>query len=185
MQKVQLGNSHLNVTKVCLGTMTWGEQNTEAEAHSQLDYAVERGINFIDTAEMYPVMPRAETQGLTERYIGSWLKKSGQRDKVVIATKAAGPNAGITWVRGGARDFDAANLKAAVETSCSACKSSISIYTNCTGRAATRPSSATTCSIPSRNGRASPSKKRWPRWAIWSRKARSARSACPTNPTGA
>ncbi|MYM24045.1 aldo/keto reductase [Duganella sp. FT135W] len=118
MQKVQLGNSHLNVTKVCLGTMTWGEQNTEAEAHSQLDYAFERGINFIDTAEMYPVMVREETSGLTERYIGTWLKKTGLRDKVVIATKAAGPNAGITWVRGGrARDFDAANLKAAVETS--------------------------------------------------------------------
>jgi aryl-alcohol dehydrogenase-like predicted oxidoreductase len=118
MDKVQLGSSHLNVSKICLGTMTWGEQNTEAEAHSQLDYAIERGINFIDTAEMYPVMTRAETQGATERYIGSWLKKSGQRDKLVIATKAAGPNASITWLRGGrARNFDAANLKAAVETS--------------------------------------------------------------------
>ncbi|SHN40602.1 Predicted oxidoreductase [Duganella sacchari] len=118
MQTVQLGNSHLNVSKICLGTMTWGEQNTEAEAHSQLDYAIERGINFIDTAEMYPVMPRAETQGSTERYIGSWLKKSGLRDKVVIATKAAGPNANVSWIRGGrARNFDAANLKAAVDAS--------------------------------------------------------------------
>ncbi|MTV39245.1 aldo/keto reductase [Duganella radicis] len=118
MRQVQLGNSHLNVSKICLGTMTWGEQNTEAEAHAQLDYAFERGINFIDTAEMYPVMARPETQGLTERYIGSWLKKTGLRDKVVIATKAAGPNASVTWVRGGrARNFDAANLKAAVDTS--------------------------------------------------------------------
>ncbi|MBV7536969.1 aldo/keto reductase [Duganella sp. sic0402] len=118
MDKVQLGNSHLHVSKICLGTMTWGEQNTEAEAHSQLDYAVERGINFIDTAEMYPVMARAETQGATERHLGSWLKQSGQRDKLVIATKAAGPNASIGWIRGGrARNFDAANLKAAVESS--------------------------------------------------------------------
>jgi aryl-alcohol dehydrogenase-like predicted oxidoreductase len=118
MDKVQLGTSKLHVSKICLGSMTWGEQNTEAEAHSQLDYAFERGINFIDTAEMYPVMPRAATQGLTERYIGSWLKKTGRRDRVVIATKAAGPNANISWVRGGrARNFDAANLRAAVDAS--------------------------------------------------------------------
>ena len=117
MQKVQLGSSDLKVTKICLGTMTFGEQNTEADAHSQLDYAVERGINFIDTAEMYPVMPRAETQGATERFIGTWLKKSGLRDKVVLATKAAGPNPNISWVRGGKQNFDAANLRAAVDTS--------------------------------------------------------------------
>jgi aryl-alcohol dehydrogenase-like predicted oxidoreductase len=118
MQKIQLGASDLQVSKICLGTMTFGEQNSEADAHSQLDYAFERGINFIDTAEMYPVQPRAETQGLTERYIGTWLKKTGLRDKVVLATKAAGPNASITWVRGGkARNFDAANLRAAVDTS--------------------------------------------------------------------
>ena len=117
MRKVQLGSSDLKVTKICLGTMTFGEQNTEADAHSQLDYALERGINFIDTAEMYPVMPRAETQGATERFIGSWLKKSGMRDKVVLATKAAGPNPNIGWVRGGKQNFDAANLRAAVDTS--------------------------------------------------------------------
>jgi aryl-alcohol dehydrogenase-like predicted oxidoreductase len=117
MQKIQLGSSDLKVTKICLGTMTFGEQNTEADAHSQLDYAVERGINFIDTAEMYPVMPRAETQGATERFIGTWLKKSGLRDKVVLATKAAGPNPNISWVRGGKQNFDAANLRAAVDTS--------------------------------------------------------------------
>lgn len=117
MQQTQLGTSDLSVSKICLGTMTFGEQNTEADAHSQLDYALERGINFIDTAEMYPVMPRAETQGATERYIGSWLKKTGARSKVVLATKAAGPNANISWVRGGKQNFDAANLRAAVETS--------------------------------------------------------------------
>ena len=117
MRKIQLGSSDLKVTKICLGTMTFGEQNTEADAHSQLDYAVERGVNFIDTAEMYPVMPRAETQGATERFIGTWLKKSGMRDKVVLATKAAGPNPNISWVRGGKQNFDAANLRAAVDTS--------------------------------------------------------------------
>jgi aryl-alcohol dehydrogenase-like predicted oxidoreductase len=118
MQKKQLGSSKLEVTPICLGTMTFGEQNTEADAHSQLDYALERGINFIDTSEMYPVPPRAETQGATERFIGTWLKKSGKRGQVVLATKAAGPNPNMTWMRGGApRNHDATNLRAAVETS--------------------------------------------------------------------
>jgi aryl-alcohol dehydrogenase-like predicted oxidoreductase len=117
MQTTQLGTSPLRVSKVCLGTMTFGEQNSEAEAHSQLDYALERGINFIDTAEMYPVMPREATQGSTERFIGSWLKKTGKRGDVVLATKAAGPNPALHWVRGGMQNLDAANLRAAVETS--------------------------------------------------------------------
>ena len=117
MQKIQLGSSNLQVSKICLGTMTFGEQNSEADAHSQLDYALERGINFIDTAEMYPVMPRAETQGTTERHIGAWLKKSGKRSQVVLATKVAGPNASMHWVRGGKNNLDATNIRAAVETS--------------------------------------------------------------------
>jgi len=117
MQKNRLGRSSLEVSKVCLGTMTFGEQNTEADAHRQLDYAVERGINFIDTAEMYPVMGRAATQGSTERFIGSWLKQRGRRDDLVIASKIAGPNANMNWIRGAAHDLDAANVRAAVETS--------------------------------------------------------------------
>jgi aryl-alcohol dehydrogenase-like predicted oxidoreductase len=117
MKTTQLGTSSLQVTKVCLGTMTFGEQNTEADAHSQLDYALERGINFIDTAEMYPVMPRAATQGSTERFIGSWLKKTGKRGDVVLASKVAGPNPALHWVRGGANNLDAANIASAVETS--------------------------------------------------------------------
>ena len=117
MKKIRLGSSALEVSPICLGTMTFGEQNTEADAHSQLDYAIERGINFIDTAETYPVMPRAETQGSTERYIGTWLKKTGLRGKVVLATKAAGPNKSMTWIRNGKQNHDAANLRAAVETS--------------------------------------------------------------------
>ncbi len=117
MDKTLLGNSDLEVTKICLGTMTFGEQNTEADAHSQLDYALERGINFIDTAEMYPVMPRAETQGATERMIGSWLKKSGRRQDIVLASKIAGPSMHATWIRNGESNFDRKNLRAAIEGS--------------------------------------------------------------------
>ncbi|MFZ6774681.1 aldo/keto reductase [Undibacterium sp. SXout7W] len=117
MQQTALGNSQLQVSKICLGTMTFGEQNTEAEAHTQLDYALERGINFIDTAEMYPVMPRAETQGKTEQYIGSWLKKSGKRGDIILATKVAGPSRGMNWIRNGQNDLNAENIRRAVEAS--------------------------------------------------------------------
>lgn len=113
----KLGTSTLDVSRICLGTMTFGEQNSEADAHSQLDYALERGINFIDTAEMYPVMPRAQTQGSTERFIGSWLKKSGRRADVVLATKVAGPNAAMHWIRNGKNNLDRANIRAAVDAS--------------------------------------------------------------------
>ena len=91
------------VSKICLGTMTWGQQNTEAEAHEQISYALDRGINMLDAAEMYPVPPRAETQGRTEEYIGTWFKKTGLRDKYVLATKAAGPNPEFHYLRGGPR----------------------------------------------------------------------------------
>jgi aryl-alcohol dehydrogenase-like predicted oxidoreductase len=117
MKMNRLGRTDLTVSRVCLGTMTFGEQNTEADAHSQLDYALERGINFIDTAEMYPVMPSPDTQGSTERHIGSWLKKTGQRERIVLATKVAGPNPGLHWVRGGRQNLDASNIRTAVEDS--------------------------------------------------------------------
>ncbi|WP_374466832.1 NADP(H)-dependent aldo-keto reductase [Ferrovibrio sp.] len=103
MEFRRLGRTDLQVSLICLGTMTWGEQNTEPEAHAQLDYALERGINFIDTAEMYPVPPRGDTQGSTERYVGTWLKARKNRDKVVIATKVAGrgggPRGDFAWLR--------------------------------------------------------------------------------------
>jgi len=103
MEFRRLGRTDIQVSLICLGTMTWGEQNTEAEAHAQLDYALERGISFIDTAEMYPVPPRGETQGRTETYIGTWLKARGNRDKVVLATKVAGrgggPRGDFSWLR--------------------------------------------------------------------------------------
>lgn len=117
MKTVQLGASDLRVSNVCLGSMTWGEQNSEADAHSQIDYALERGVNFIDTAEMYPVMPNAATQGATERFIGSWLKQSGRRADIVLATKIAGPNPAQEWMRGADHNLDETNIRAAVEAS--------------------------------------------------------------------
>lgn len=99
MKYTYLPNTQIKVSKVCLGTMTFGEQNTENDAHAQLDYAVDNGINFIDTAEMYPIAAREATLGLTEKYIGSWLKKTGKRDDLIIATKIAGPNRGMEYIR--------------------------------------------------------------------------------------
>ncbi|WP_370315764.1 NADP(H)-dependent aldo-keto reductase [Thalassolituus sp.] len=101
MRKNQLGNTDIQVSELCLGTMTWGEQNSEAEAHRQLDMAVDAGINFIDTAEMYPVPPKAETQGRTESCLGSWLSAGGRRDKLIIATKVTGPGDWMTHIRNG------------------------------------------------------------------------------------
>lgn len=96
-----LGASDLTVSEICLGTMTWGSQNSEAEAHEQMDYAFDQGVNFFDTAELYPTTPvGADTQGDTEKFIGTWFKRSGKRDKVVLATKISGP--GRSWIRGGA-----------------------------------------------------------------------------------
>jgi aryl-alcohol dehydrogenase-like predicted oxidoreductase len=101
MKRNRLGASGIEVSDICLGTMTWGEQNTESEAHSQIAWALEHGINFIDTAEMYPVPPRKETQGSTEHILGTWLGKNrGRREKLVIASKIAGPGR-REWIRGG------------------------------------------------------------------------------------
>ncbi|QIB34823.1 NADP(H)-dependent aldo-keto reductase [Ancylobacter pratisalsi] len=98
MQYRPLGRTGLEVSAICLGTMTYGQQNTEAEGHAQLDYALDQGINFIDTAELYSIPPKAETQGSTERIIGTWLKARGNRDKVILATKAVGLST-MTWFR--------------------------------------------------------------------------------------
>lgn len=98
MEKRRLGKTDIDVTSVCLGTMTWGEQNTEDEAHAQLDHALDRGINFIDTAEMYPVPGRAETQGRTESYIGSWIKARKNRDQYILTSKITG-RAKMDWLR--------------------------------------------------------------------------------------
>lgn len=102
MKYRQLGSSGLLVSEICLGTMTYGEQNSAEDARNQLDYAVAHGVNFIDTAEMYPVPPRAGSQGLTEQYVGRWLKGVA-RDKLVLATKVTGSSRGYDWIRGGPR----------------------------------------------------------------------------------
>jgi aryl-alcohol dehydrogenase-like predicted oxidoreductase len=115
MEYQRLGSSDLKVSALCLGTMTFGEQNTEAEAHTQLNYAISRGVNFIDTAEMYPVAPRAETVHRTESYIGSWLKHQ-PREKLIVATKIAGPSRGFTWIRGTPR-INREHITAAVDAS--------------------------------------------------------------------
>ena len=115
MEYRQLGASDLKVSALALGTMTFGEQNSEAEAHAQLDLAVARGVNFIDTAEMYPVAPRAETAGRTESYIGTWLKRQ-RRDQLIVATKIAGPARGFSWIRNTPR-IDRAQLIAALDGS--------------------------------------------------------------------
>ncbi len=98
MEYRELGRSGVQVSRLCLGTMTFGEQNTEAEGHAQLDYALGRGINFIDASEIYPIPPKPETQGRTEAIIGTWLAARRQRDKMVIATKVAGRGK-MTWLR--------------------------------------------------------------------------------------
>jgi aryl-alcohol dehydrogenase-like predicted oxidoreductase len=120
MQYRKLANTNVEVSAIGLGTMTWGEQNTEAEAHAQMDYAFERGVNLFDTAEMYPVPPRAETQGSTERYVGTWLKKTGLRDKIFLATKMAGPSrqpGRPSHIRGQGNQFDRPNLTQALNDS--------------------------------------------------------------------
>lgn len=115
MKYRQLGSSDLQVSALSLGTMTFGEQNSEQDAHAQLDLAVAHGVNFIDTAEMYPVAPRAETQGRTESYIGSWLKNQ-PRDKLIVASKIAGPARGFAWIRNGPR-INREHIHAAIDAS--------------------------------------------------------------------
>jgi aryl-alcohol dehydrogenase-like predicted oxidoreductase len=118
MNYTTLPNTTLQVSKICLGTMTFGNQNTESEAHSQLDFALENGINFIDTAEMYPIGGNAQIFGSTERFMGTWLQKIGpsEREKLVIATKIAGPNRGMEYIRQ-PLDFSKKSLHEAVELS--------------------------------------------------------------------
>ena len=103
MKYRKLANTDLNVSAVCLGTMTYGDQNSQSEANEQLDYAMAQGINFIDTAELYPVMPRAETYSATEKIIGNWLKKTKKRNSLIIADKVTG-RSGMNWIRPGEKE---------------------------------------------------------------------------------
>lgn len=118
IEKRRLGRTDLMVTSCCLGTMTWGQQNTEVEGHAQMDYAMDRGVNFWDTAEMYSVPPSAETQGSTERIIGTWFQKTGRRQDVILATKIAGlskqiwtRDADVEWTRHTKEQVDEAVFK--------------------------------------------------------------------------
>ena len=115
MQFKPLANTGILVPEICLGTMTFGEQNTQAEGFAQLDYALERGLNFWDTAEMYPVPPKSETQGATERIIGNWFAERGGRDNVILATKIAGPSQGGSQIRNGQTRYTATEIASALD----------------------------------------------------------------------
>ena len=115
MNYKNLGNTDLKVSTICLGTMTWGEQNTQAEAFEQMNFALDEGVNFWDTAELYAVPPRKETYGDTEKIIGNWFDQTKNRDKVILATKVAGPSR--DYLRGGENSFTGSNLKSALNNS--------------------------------------------------------------------
>ncbi|TVR99613.1 MAG: NADP(H)-dependent aldo-keto reductase [Rhodospirillales bacterium] len=114
MQYRALGSTGMQVSRICLGTMTFGEQNTESEAFRQLDIALDAGVNFVDAAEMYPIPPRQQTAGRTEEIIGAWLRRSGKRDRIVLATKITGPGALVRHVRGGDLGYRRAQIGAAL-----------------------------------------------------------------------
>ena len=111
----KLGNTELKVSTICLGTMTWGEQNTQEEGFEQMDYALDNGINFFDTAELYAIPPKKETYGKTEEIIGNWFEQNKNRNKVILATKIAGN--GISWIRDGKNQFDEKHISEALENS--------------------------------------------------------------------
>ena len=117
MKYRQLGQTDVQVSVICLGSMTWGQQNTERQAHTQLDYATGAGVNFIDTAEMYPVPPNAKTQGLTEEYIGSWFKKGKKRQDLIIASKVSAQADWLPYLRNGNARLDKKNIELALNDS--------------------------------------------------------------------
>ena len=112
MKYRKLGNTNLDVSLICLGTMTWGEQNREEEAFEQMNYSLEKGVNFFDTAELYPVPPNGKTYGMTELMIGNWIKTKKNRNKIILATKVAGPR--CDWIRDGKLNYNGENLEEAI-----------------------------------------------------------------------
>ncbi len=118
MQYRKLGTTGIEVSSICLGSMTWGEQNTQAEAFEQLDYALSMGVNFIDTAELYSIPPKPQTYGRTEEIIGNWLRRTGNRDRIILASKIAGPGPGwVDHIRNGRTRFNREQLQTALEGS--------------------------------------------------------------------
>ena len=115
MKFKKLGNTDLDVSLICLGTMTWGTQNSEKDAFEQMDYSISKGVNFFDTAEIYSVPPTSESYGKTETMIGNWFEKRKNRDKIILASKVAGP--GCDWIRGGGNNFDENKIAEAIDGS--------------------------------------------------------------------
>ena len=115
MKFKKLGSTDLNVSLICLGTMTWGEQNTQEEGFEQMDYALDRGVNFFDTAELYAIPPKAKTYGKTEEIIGNWFKLRKNRKKIILASKIAGP--GLKWIRGGGSQYSPESIEDALHNS--------------------------------------------------------------------
>ncbi len=111
----KLGNTELDVSAICLGTMTWGEQNNQKEAFEQMDYAIDHGINFFDTAELYAIPPNKKTYGKTEEIIGNWFEQKNNREKIILATKISGP--GPSWIRGGGLQYTKENIEKSVNDS--------------------------------------------------------------------
>ena len=111
----KLGNTELDVSTICLGTMTWGEQNNQKEAFEQMDYAIDHGINFFDTAELYAIPPNKKTYGKTEEIIGNWFEQKNNREKIILATKISGP--GPSWIRGGGLQYTKENIEKSVNDS--------------------------------------------------------------------
>ena len=141
MKFKKLGNTDLNVSLICLGTMTWGTQNSEKDAFEQMDFSVDEGVNFFDTAELYSVPPNSESYGKTEKIIGNWFEKRKNRNKIILASKVAGP--GCDWIRGGENNFNEKNIGKAIDGSLRRLKTDyIDLYqlhwpersTNCFGR---------------------------------------------------
>jgi len=115
MKFKKLGTTDLNVSLICLGTMTWGTQNTEKDAFEQMDYSLSEGVNFFDTAELYSVPPNSDSYGKTEVMIGNWFEKRKNREKIILASKVAGP--GCSWIRGGGNNFDEKSIGKAIDGS--------------------------------------------------------------------
>jgi len=184
MEYRSLGRTNLKVSSLCLGTMTWGEQNDQAQAFAQIDRAKTAGINFIDTAEMYPVPPRPETYATTEQYIGDYFQSRGERADWIIATKIAGPGNGIKHIRDGQPKFNREQIRTALDDSLRRLQTDwIDLYqlhwpersTNFSGSWATDIKMATSLHWKKLSKRSMPKSKR----------AKSATSACPTKHLGA
>jgi len=185
MKYNRLGQTDLQVSQICLGSMTWGEQNRAEQAFAQMDYAIEQGVNFFDTAELYAIPPKAETYGATETIIGRWLKQTGKRDKLILASKVCGPTDWCPHIRAGKAHLDRKNIIAACEASLRRLQTDpISTSTRPTGRIA--PPTISANSVISTNASLMPRllMKHWKLWPSWLNRARCLMSAYPMKRLG-